>query len=756
MKRKQWLAVAMSALITMSSFPVYATSMGNKESMGEEQAAEEQDDSILEMQAEEDGTAIPEMNTPETSAAEVLVETESEYITEELAETETASEQTTEEPAETESEQITEELTEKETESDRGTEESSEEATESEEETKSEEETESNIASGVYENITWVIDADGKLTVTGTGEFASSPENKNAYWTRAPWYEKRERIVAAEIDVTGIQDAGCMFRECSNLKSITFKNFDTSQTTTMECMFYNCKSLEKLDLSGFHTDHVVNMAYMFADCRNLIDLNVRSFNTGQVTEIDGMFQECMRLRNLDLSSFSLNNVKKADNVFAASTKLNVIQTPKNVVTPILLPASRGYSWYHNNMEITVLPQNQSSSISVIKGSSKPHTTRPITPRIITTKLQSAVQNVPYESVLQNNGWSGATYKLSSGTLPEGICLGTDGKIYGITKETGEFQFTVNMTVKDSPLIDEKTLTLVVLNSTDSVVDAIDEPGYEITQPIPDVSVEKKITDELFISKGPFNEFRDAFLDGNKLTRDVDYTAESGSTRITIKAETLDRLEKGKHTLGVEFRTEKGSMKRVAQNFNVNNKKMNSSQDSDHESSSSDKKQTSTNYTSGLVTARSKTELITEDNIYYSVYLPHEDALLRLALFHKVYGDNATVLAYLDNGIGYNLNLNAFLFAGHDLDLSTEEIKLAGFAPNFKSILLSMKQKSDLTYGLGMNLYVGPEYANHQTYVYIFDDLAQSFVPYTETVVAANGNVGFYTQRLTDFIVMVAE
>ena len=35
---------------------------------------------------------------------------------------------------------------------------------------------ESNIASGTYENITWLIDNNGKLMVNGTGEFAASTE----------------------------------------------------------------------------------------------------------------------------------------------------------------------------------------------------------------------------------------------------------------------------------------------------------------------------------------------------------------------------------------------------------------------------------------------------------------------------------------------------------------------------------------------------------------------------------------------------
>lgn len=797
-----------------------------------------------------------------------------------------------------------------------------------------------NIANGTYENITWVIDKNGKLTVTGTGEYATlSPATEDDYWTRAPWYGKRESILSAEINVTGIRDTSCMFRNCTNLKSIDVKNLDTSQVANMEqmfrgctnledidtsgfhtgnvilmdgmfegctnlktldvsgfdtknvtwmanmfkgcsnlnsldvsgfdtgkvwkfygmfegcsnlenidvssfstqsaqyiyrmfyeCsslksitfgpqfdtkavtemarMFYGCSSLENIDISGFNTDNVTYMQHMFRGCNKLktikfgshfdtskvtdmrsmfrecsslesLDLSVfrtdsvtsmehmfdscgllrtvdlSNFNTENVTDISGMFRECGSLNSLDLSSFNLGNVSETSGVFTSCTNLNTIQTPKNVVTNIGLPVSEGYSWYYNESEIIELPQNLSVSVKVTKDVTKNPDT-PVTPEIITDKIDNAVQNVPYESILQNNGWDAANYRISSGALPEGIDLGTDGVIYGITKEAGKFQFTVTMTVNGISDTAGKTYTLEVLKSTDKVVDAVEDPGYEIIQPIQDFNITKEITDQLFISKGPYEEFRNAYIDGDKLVRNVDYTAESGSTRITIKAETLGRLEKGKHTLGVEFRTEEGSLKRVAQNFDAKSgtaKKGGSSGSGDSESGDSFG---NGNQTKVTVTGSNIMETAMDDTMYYSVFLPSDDAILRLSFFNKVYGDNAVILAYLDNGIGYNLNMNAFLSAGKDLDLSTRETELAGFAQGFRTIWLSIAQKADLSYDLGINLTAGADYANHPVYIFIFDDASNTFLPYMETIVAASGNVGFHTRRLTDFVVMIAE
>ena len=54
--------------------------------------------------------------------------------------------------------------------------------------------------------------------------------------------------------------------------------------------------------------------------------------------------------------------------------------------------------------------------------------------------------------------------------------------------------------------------------------------------------------------------------------------------------------------------------------------------------------TKTNVT---VTPSGVTETAIDDTMYYSVFLPSDDAILRLSFFNKVYGNNATILAYLD-------------------------------------------------------------------------------------------------------------
>ncbi len=94
-----------------------------------------------------------------------------------------------------------------------------------------------NIASGEYKengnDITWVIDADGKLTVEGTGDF----DNEVYSYVREPWYKDRMSIKSAEINVTGMTDASYMFYGCENLSILDVSGFDTSKVYDMSAFF---------------------------------------------------------------------------------------------------------------------------------------------------------------------------------------------------------------------------------------------------------------------------------------------------------------------------------------------------------------------------------------------------------------------------------------------------------------------------------------------------------------------------------------
>lgn len=114
------------------------------------------------------------------------------------------------------------------------------------------------------------------------------------------------------------------------------------------------------------------------------------------------------------------------------------------------------------------------------------------------------------------------------------------------------------------------VTIVVNENTNDNVDAQTDEGYAIQERVPDMS---KVSDKdiVFKIEGGFSEFQDFWLDGVKMVKDQDYTAEEGSTKITIKSQTLKNAGKGTHTIAGEFKNENKEMKKAAQNYTVKSK-----------------------------------------------------------------------------------------------------------------------------------------------------------------------------------------
>lgn len=194
------------------------------------------------------------------------------------------------------------------------------------------------------------------------------------------------------------------------------------------------------------------------------------------------------------------------------------------------------------------------------------------PRIVIKELVNPTKYVPYGTMIMNNNkydWNHVSYKVVSGKLPEGMSLTPSGELYGVPKEAGDFEFTVRLD-NSAPLQDDtKTFQFTVLENTDTNVDNAEDMGYKLTKRISGISDVTANGDYLIISEGVFDEYTDLYIDGELLKKDEDYAAESGSTRITIAAQSLPKSE-GTHTIGVEFRQEKsrGKVKVAAQNYQV--------------------------------------------------------------------------------------------------------------------------------------------------------------------------------------------
>lgn len=170
------------------------------------------------------------------------------------------------------------------------------------------------------------------------------------------------------------------------------------------------------------------------------------------------------------------------------------------------------------------------------------------PTIVTESIPDAVKYVPYGTFIQNSNkysWIRPEYYFAGGELPEGVEIKQNGELYGVPQETGTFTFDVRVYFRSgrSNNFPERraTFTLTVKENTNLNVYNESDTSYQLLTPIGEETASgnrdfyvARIEDKLFVSEGVFPNFIDLWLNGEKLQKGVDYTAESGSTRITIK------------------------------------------------------------------------------------------------------------------------------------------------------------------------------------------------------------------------------
>ena len=211
------------------------------------------------------------------------------------------------------------------------------------------------------------------------------------------------------------------------------------------------------------------------------------------------------------------------------------------------------------------------------------------PGIVTTEIPDAVKYVHYGSMIQNSNkydFNTVSYKITDGKLPSGMELKPNGELYGVPLETGEFTFTVQMKNSYSEFANvTKEFTLKVVDNTDANVDSAVDQGYDLKERVPNILLSDN-NDYTMTSIGVIEEWDNLTLDGKRLVEGVDFDAKSGSTRLTIRSQTLKANNQvGTHTLSAEFREKgTGNLKRAAQNYKVSTKSSGGSSSGGHSSS----------------------------------------------------------------------------------------------------------------------------------------------------------------------------
>ena len=169
-------------------------------------------------------------------------------------------------------------------------------------------------------NLTWTLDADGTLTISGTGAMYNYNQNN-----RVPWPSTIKKISLTD----GITSIGnYAFKDCSSLNRIYIPN---SVTSIGSAAFKNCKNLKNVVIPNSVT-FIGGSTFM--DCSSLININIPD----SVSSINySMFKNCKKLTNITIP----NSIKSiSSNAFENCESLYNLTIP-NSTTSIEEAAFKG-------------------------------------------------------------------------------------------------------------------------------------------------------------------------------------------------------------------------------------------------------------------------------------------------------------------------------------------------------------------------------------------------------------------------------
>ena len=165
------------------------------------------------------------------------------------------------------------------------------------------------LASGKIPNMTglsWSIDSNYALSITGTGKLAFSWEMNDAPWKNANGTNYQSKIRSVSIASTvEIHSLGDSLENCTSLTSIDASHWTISNDSVdFYDAFKGCTALKTADVTNLVKSNVTSVASMFFGCSSLTSVTgLNTWDTSGCRGFSNIFYRCTSLKTIDFSSF---------------------------------------------------------------------------------------------------------------------------------------------------------------------------------------------------------------------------------------------------------------------------------------------------------------------------------------------------------------------------------------------------------------------------------------------------------------------
>lgn len=202
-------------------------------------------------------------------------------------------------------------------------------------------------------NVTWSLDDNGTLTISGSGKIEDYRSDIDQ-----PWYSNRSDITSVIIE-PGVTSIGSQaFYYCSNLTSITIPS---GLTSIGEMAFFYCSALTSVTIPN----SVISIGnFAFGSCTGLKSITIPS----SVTSIENnVFQDCTGLTNITVDSSNPSFCSESGVLFNKD-KTTLIYCPRGKTGSYTIPdgvtAIEDYAFYYCSGFTSVTIPSSVTSIGV--------------------------------------------------------------------------------------------------------------------------------------------------------------------------------------------------------------------------------------------------------------------------------------------------------------------------------------------------------------------------------------------------------
>lgn len=281
-------------------------------------------------------------------------------------------------------------------------------------------------------NVTWSLDDNGTLTISGSGKIEDYRSDIDQ-----PWYSNRSDITSVIIE-PGVTSIGSQaFYYCSNLTSITIPS---GLTSIGEMAFFYCSALTSVTIPN----SVISIGnFAFGSCTGLKSITIPS----SVTSIENnVFQDCTGLTNITVDSSNPSFCSESGVLFNKD-KTTLIYCPRGKTGSYTIPDGvtviKDYAFYYNSKLTSITIPSSVASI----GSSAFRECFRLTNIIIPSSVTSIEDNV---------FWGCSNLIIY---IPGGISIGSDA----FYSTAGRITYTVdssnNVTITDISLSSVNTVDI---------------------------------------------------------------------------------------------------------------------------------------------------------------------------------------------------------------------------------------------------------------------------------------------------------